>query len=425
MTLKSFKIYLVWLFVLLFAVSIAASEKDPITGQEFDAFLNLQNTELQNVLASIISEANGYHVTGPMDTRISHDKNIIRLYNSIRIICPDLEMLDTALSILKESSFLKIKKEKVYLKKTKSKKPAGYRGVLLDIEWNNTEITVQLNTIHQTRWLIWAKRAFFSNELKIDKTINKYLRAVSDYLYAVDNEHLDYEEPKAVDFNLPEKYDFYAPPPDYVISGYKNYMDFLFSYREIKVDFAHGIQAFIPTDSLLDAIITNAPEKAYPNKEAPMLPFEYRKFYNREGDIKSVQTLTSDGFDTLRAGEYFFAVGINGKIRFGRELLRTEVDRIEKETGKKVPRANHAFLFPGEPILTAGAFFIEKDIYDNKPRLVRVTAQSGHYFYSNISSTIREDISENSNSYLFSLGHFLKALNELGIGYNNILISKF
>ncbi|MFQ5452871.1 MAG: hypothetical protein ACE5D6_01630, partial [Candidatus Zixiibacteriota bacterium] len=114
MTLKSFKIYLVWLFVLLFAVSIAASEKDPITGQEFDAFLNLQNTELQNELASIISEANGYHVTGPMDTRISHDKNIIRLYNSIRIICPDLEMLDTALSILKESTFLKIKKEKVY-----------------------------------------------------------------------------------------------------------------------------------------------------------------------------------------------------------------------------------------------------------------------------------------------------------------------
>ncbi|UCE24832.1 MAG: hypothetical protein JSU74_01920, partial [Candidatus Zixiibacteriota bacterium] len=156
--------------------------------------------------------------------------------------------------------------------------------------------------------------------------------------------------------------------------------------------------------------------------EAPMLQHEYRKFFDRGGDTRVMETLTQAGFDTLAEGEYFFAVSLAGKIRFGRELLRAEVEHLEKQTGRKVPRANHAFLFPGEPVLTAGAFFIEKD---DVPKIARVTAQSGHYFYSNVSKTIREDISQRSDHYLLTLGHFFGALRDLGIPYDNILISKF
>ena len=153
-----------------------------------------------------------------------------------------------------------------------------------------------------------------------------------------------------------------------------------------------------------------------------MIQSEYRKFFERGGDMRVMETLTEVGFDTLRSGEYFFAVSLDGTIRFGRELLRSEVERLEEETGRKVPRANHAFLFPGEPILTAGAFFIERDV---SPRIVKVTAQSGHYFYSNVSPSIREDIAERSDHYLITLGHFFKALNDLGINYSNVLVSKF
>ena len=49
------------------------------------------------------------------------------------------------------------------------------------------------------------------------------------------------------------------------------------------------------------------------------------------------------------------------RSRFAFEKPREEVERIEQETGRKVPRANHAFLFPGEPVLTAGAFFVALD----------------------------------------------------------------
>ncbi len=70
--------------------------------------------------------------------------------------------------------------------------------------------------------------------------------------------------------------------------------------------------------------------------------------------------------------------------------------------------------------MTAGTFFIEGD----PPRLARVNAHSGHYFYSNVTPTVREDIAVHSNDYLLSLGHFFNALDRLGIPYESVLISK-
>jgi hypothetical protein len=252
--------------------------------------------------------------------------------------------------------------------------------------------------------------------------INDYARAITDYLYSLDTGWMEAPAPKAIDYGLPDSLDFYAPPPDYVIEGYENYQNFLHAHDTIRADFAYGLTEFIPSDSLWEAMKENAPRAAYPNKEWPMLQHEYKKFFERGGDVRVMQTLTSEGFDTLRAGEYFFAVSVAGKVRFGRELLRAEVERIEAETGKKVPRANHAFLFPGEPVLTAGAFFIEDN--NSGPYVVEINAQSGHYFYSNVSSTIREDIAVRSDEYLLTLGHFFKALDLLGIPHDNVVVRK-
>ena len=74
-----------------------------------------------------------------------------------------------------------------------------------------------------------------------------------------------------------------------------------------------------------------------------------------------------------------------------------------------------------EAVLSAGAFFID-DV--TEPKLVKVNAQSGHYFYSNIQETIREDIAKRSDYYLLTLDHFFKALDRIGIVYDDILISK-
>ncbi|UCD63486.1 MAG: hypothetical protein JSW34_12170 [Candidatus Zixiibacteriota bacterium] len=417
---------LITAFILLAMVPspALAGEKDPITGVLFAEWTAAQQTELQNLLGGVLPERDGYLIPGPLDIRAAESSDAGPFYHSLRIVCPDLAAQQEALKALSGDDPGRIIEQEIYLDRVEADEPIGYRGILLKMELGGMPVTIQLSTVQQTRWLIWAKQFFVSQgDTPADsRAVAAYASAVSDYFHQLDRGAGE-AAPAAVDFGLPQALDIYAPPPDYVIPGYDNYQNFLHSHNEIKTDFARGITAFMPSDSLLKAIVDNAPAVAFPNKEAPMLQREYRKFYDRQGDVRVMSTLTRAGFDTLAAGEYFFAVGLSGKIRFGRELLRAEVDRLEKETGRKVPRANHAFLFPGEPVLTAGAFFLDE--VDGEPVLTEVSAQSGHYFYSNVSPTIKEDISVNSNHYLMTLGHFFKSLNEMEIGYGDVLIRKF
>jgi hypothetical protein len=410
---------ILFLLLLFVSSSVLADRNDPITGARFDSLIAAQNVEVQKELEKVFPESEGFFITGPL--------NSSDFFDEIRIICPNIE------------SF------KIYAQKSSELgKPmilyfpdldydhmwkVQYRRFDYNVEegiFNTSEQNphgrISLLTIQSVIYQLWINGIDyeFLNNLPTD-SIFLYPNAVWEYLYNLDTGTTYIDPPKALDYNLPEEFDLYAPSPDYVIDGYQNYKDFLYSHAEIKTEFVSGITAFIPIDETLQSMKDNAPKAAFPNKEWPKLQEEYKKFFERGGDIRVMQTLTAEGFDTLQSGEYFFAVGLSGKVRFGRELLREEVDRIEKETGKKVPRANHAFLFPGEPILTAGAFFIDEH---GENKLIKVNAQSGHYFYSNVSETIREDIAERSDYYLSTLGHFFKALDRLGISYENILISK-
>ena len=403
------------ILITLLPTSLLAGSKEPIRGSRFERLIAAQQTDLQKHLERLLPEAEGYFVTGPIDLPVGNGSGRDQLYSSIRVICPSLPAIDTAVNRLRTDDSLNIVGDVEQLEN-------GGRGTSMEIIWSGQSVSLLLNTPSQTRWLIWAKSLEAAAEFSpADKTLVKYMEAVSDYLMKIEIGNPGAPEPRATEFGLPEEFDLYAPPPPYVIEGYQNYLTYLHSYAEIKTDFARGVTAFVAGDSLLDAMIANAPAEAFPNKEAAMLQREYRKFFQREGRTTSIQTLTASGFDTLASGEYFFAVGLDGSIRFGREMTRLEVSRLEEETGKRVPRANHAFLFPGEPILTAGAFFIEEN---DKPRLVKVNAQSGHYFYSNVTETIREDIAIRSDHYLMTLGHLFKALDDLGIEYNSVLISK-
>jgi hypothetical protein len=166
----------------------------------------------------------------------------------------------------------------------------------------------------------------------------------------------------------------------------------------------------------------NAPDEAFVNKESDLLQQEYQEFLEKGGSMLMMQTLTATAFDTLARGEYLFAVGPSGKVRFGREISRAEAAKIEAETGRSLPRLNHAFLFPGEAILSAGTFYIDSR---EDPKLVAVDAGSGHFFYSNTRETIYEDVSQRSNYYLYTLGHFFESLSQMEIPHSNILISKF
>lgn len=413
-------IHVLTLFATLIAsmATTRAGSIEPITGAAFDSLLARQHADLQASLRELFPESEGYHVTGPLDPLMEDHLAGAETFRAPRVICPDLASLQAAIARAKSHSAVRRVREA--LTKPLREAPEGFRGAL--ILWSDREIPVVLVTIAQTRWLIWAHDLMVGTHLAQDgKRTRPYARAVSDYLYAIDLGLPDPALKSAVEFGLPEAVDLYATDPPYVIEGYENYKSALHAHAAIRADFADGILAFLPTDSLREALVANAESCAYPNKEAPAFQEEMRKFQERGGDMRGIQTLTREGLDTLAAGEYFFAVGINGRIRFGRELLREEVERVERETGRKVPRANHAFLFPGEPVLTAGAFFVERN---PAPRITLVNTHSGHYFYSNVSPTIREDIALRSDRYLLTIGHFFRALEAAGIPGDSIMVSK-
>ena len=432
------------LMVTLLAASRVPAEPEPvppISGEQLEQWISSQDMQLQDLLAGILPESAGYFITGPLDPAYDGDLDGMSFYRTVRVVCPDLPMRDSALFRLQIQSSVQVLEVAVDSVASVTREDStGYRGAFAVMRHGANIDTVQVITYQQLRWLIWARRTLFGDTSGVDMDrLREYARAVSRYLQAMDRCKPNTDGrvgcwdpqsglPPETEVTilesgvLPQSLALYAPDPDYVIEGYDNYKSFLRSYRPIYTDFARGVVSFVPSDSLRNALIRRSPREAYRNKEAAKLQEEFDEFLQqRGGNWTIIATLTAEAFDTLVPGEYFFAVGLDGSVRFGRELPREEVKRIEETTGRKPARANHAFLFPGEPVLTAGAFFVE---VGDDHRIAAINAQSGHYFYSNIQPSIREDIAERSDHYLLTLGHFLQALESLGIPYENAAISK-
>ena len=397
-----------------FLAVVATAE--PLTGAEFEQALQAQDSFFQDTLRGELAGVSGCFVTGPLG---GVEADSLRAYHTVRIVCSDLQSLERALERVEKSTVLHVQAVSRYLDAPATFAPTGYRGVTIDLVGGRQ---IGAYTYQQLRFLIWARSNLINIESEHPDSLAAYALAVSHYLHMIDLLEDSTTPPKATAYRLNPDRDLYAPAPPYLIEGYQNYKTYLNSHAGIYTDFARGLLGFVPTDSLMIMLKQQAPRAAYPNKEASKFQEEMQEFFARDGDPVVLSTLTRSVFDTLRPGEYFFAVGLNGSVRFGRQFQRDEVAQLEKTTGPRVARANHAFLFPGEPLLTAGAFLVGDS---TQPRLRSVNALSGRYFYSNISETIREDIAVRSNSYLLTLGHFFVALDALGIPYDSILIKKF
>ena len=387
-----------------------AAEKDPIVGQRFLKLASAQDASVQRHLERTLRETDGFFVSGPLDPLFEvNDWEYAHFLGAVRVVCADETELKRAEDICSVTEGLDVTE----------REEAGVLVAIRDLGGEDKRFL--LLTVQQLRFLIWAADLVsLDPTMAEDENFQSYSNAVLAYLRS-GGAGLPRKGLVATDHGLPQAVDFYAKKPDYVINGYDNYKAFLYRHSEIKTNFAHGIVAFIPTDSLLGAMKDDAPPAAFPNKEFPMLQHEYKKFFERGGDVRVIKTLTPETAAELVPGEYFYAVGLNGNIRYGYETPREEIDRIEEETGRKLARANHAFLFPGEPVLTAGAFIVAAG---SRPRISHVSAHSGHYFYSNVTKTVREDIAVKSDEYVMTLGHFFVALDRAGISYHSIVISK-
>jgi len=244
-----------FLFWILACASILSGPKDPVEGEQFQKYVELQNFDIQDEIRSSHTEEEGFIVAGPLDPNLSVTSNYFPLFSSVRVICPNFNSLEDiviAFSGIVDSAFKVLSDQ---LASPGDDYLTGCRGALISITRDGQESFVQYQTLQQLRYLVWAKR-HLSNTGILDKSSNlgKYAAAVSDYLYEIDLGNLDAAEPKAVDFGLEESFDLYAPAPDYVISGYQNYKDYLKSHAEIITSKLSEILAFVPTVSGLDRL---------------------------------------------------------------------------------------------------------------------------------------------------------------------------
>jgi hypothetical protein len=419
----------------LVAAPAATDSKDPVVGEAFERLSAAQDTAVQRQLARVLHEIAGFVVAGPLDPGFRSGSEDDFLFHVPRVICATAAVAGHPIErLFKPPVFTRVTRTNL------TPPPAtGFQGSLIESDGNGKPLTVLVVPQQWNRWLIWWRRVRqLPGADEWRDSLVPYATAVGAYLDSVDmlvpspvpstssvarlpGGGGRPKPPVATDYGLPAEADLFAPRPDYVIQGYQNYKDFLHDHADIETWFADGILAFVPTDSLLEVLKRDAPRAAWPNKEASLLQHEYKKYFERGGNLSEIKTLTKEGLLELEPGEYFYAVGLNGKIRFALERPREEVDKIERETGRKVPRANHAFLFPGEPVLAAGAFFVA---HDPNPRIVEINTHSGHYFYSNITQSVRDDIARRSDAYLLTIGHFFNALEREGIPYEGVLISK-
>jgi hypothetical protein len=285
----------------------------------------------------------------------------------------------------------------------------GMRGIWCETE-DEAEVGFLILTPNQNRFLIWAKEHFYpviGDENIPRKVRNQHVREISDYLASIDFDVPDYRVPLAADRELPSSLDLYPEPPTPVLSTESKLRELMAAYSAIAIWGWSGLTAFVPGEETIDRFITSATETLYTSKEAGMLQNVYREFADSGGTSAQINVLTRTGFDTLAAGSYIFAVDRYGRVRIARD------DGVNR----------HALLFPGLPVLTAGAMELRRA--DDQPVIHAIAMDTAPYFYSRFAATIRDDVAKRSDDYLLSLGHMFASLKVMRIPVEGVLIRKF
>jgi hypothetical protein len=361
------------------------------------------DTSLTRFITAILPDSTYFCIAGALNPTHDGTSETALLFQTVRIVCPDLSAMQRAVRALKDCKEIKIKKLRHDIEKARSTDPAGYRGITVRFVWQDQEKTIQLLTFQQLRWLLWAS-TIFPNDPKAETKANRsYAIAVSDYLDAIERGESPTKIPRATDFGLPQRFDLYQPLEDDEIA-------FTDTVSEITTSFARGITAFAPTDSMLAEFKLLASNETFFASDASMFQWQCREFFSSGRALFDIKTLSLENFRELEPGKYAFAVGADNTVRF---------TRITEPNANRWSQLPHAMLFCNQEVLTSGNFVIE---HDPVARFSRVNIRS-HTLLGNLAT--QAELSQLSDQRLTTLGHFFQALDRLRISYHGILISKF
>ncbi|MFH1686378.1 MAG: hypothetical protein ABIE70_02510 [bacterium] len=373
--------------------------------EKFEKTIQAQHIPVQRVLGTIIDESEGYLVSGPLEPLANYGEFYGRVFSSVRVVCPDPEMKQKAIDKILASGDLAVTSSGTGNAVTKYF--PGYTGTMLNLDFGGDQVMLQVLTLAELRYVLWFQYVRENGwyQQPADSRA-QFALAISDYLKGLTYDNRLSEPPEASSYDLPGHLDLYPEIVGVTSIPKREYGQAIAACREISAEVAYGALVFVPGKVGVMGLKRLAPLRLYPEPVQAHMQDAYRNATN----LDRPQTLTKTVFDALASGTYAFAVSAAGRIRIARMTDETDSNPI------------HARLLYGEQALAAGTIVIDTN---RQPRLVQITAGSEYHFGPALESSPEEDLARTSDQVFLSLGHFLTALDRLGIDYSGVLISKF
>jgi hypothetical protein len=361
----------------------------------------------------------GYWVLGPLDLRVDLPDTLDLVRTTLRIIAPHprgsrgvtrrlwVPTGGVALEELQPADTLP------------HELPPGYPGRFLKGSIVGERTLVQVLTVQEHRWLLWAVRARVAGIREpVSGPLARYSRAVASYVAAIDSGVPTSGPPRAIEFGLDPSFDLYAQPPEPMIRDRQGYLRLLEDNRALTIeDAVRDVYAFVPGPLLVDWLEDQAAAVLYPNKDGEIaLQHRYRDYESSGGRWSGYPILSAGSLPNLRPGRYVYAVDRYGVIRIGHPP-----DAGVEGSGATV---SAALLAHGEPLRAAGELLLAAQ-RDGPARVSELSIRSHEYFFSNLALTLYEDVEQRSDRYILALGHVLAALEFARIPREDILIRKF
>lgn len=296
--------------------------------------------------------------------------------------------------------------------------PPGYPGHFLKGTIVGENVLVQVFTVQEHRWLLWAERSQVADITeRVSGPLADYSRAVARYLAALDSGQATSGPPLATAYGLGPMFDLYTQPPEPVIRDRQGYLALLERNRAFTLDGeVRDVYGFDPGPRLAAWLEEQAPAALFPDREGEVaLQHRYRDFLEAGGSWLGCPVLNSATIGALRAGRYAFVVDRYGFLRVG----PTDPAGMEGEAA-----VTPALLAQGDPVLVAGELVLDAE-RGEVLRVRELNINSEEYFFSNLSITLYPDVEERSDRYVVSLGHALKAIDLGRLPSDHILIRKF
>ncbi len=293
--------------------------------------------------------------------------------------------------------------------------PPGYPGRFLKGTVVGERVYLQVLTIQEHRWLLWAQRVQLTRvRERVAGPIARYSESLTRHLAAVDSGVRTSGPPRAAEYGLDPTFDLYARPPEPVIRDRSGYLGLLQRNRVYTLnDQVRNVVAVMPGAELAGWLESHADSLLFPNREGEVaLQHRYRDHRAAAGGWSGRPVLNTVTLSRLRPGRYAFIVDRFGFMRIGPKTHGGDAE------------VTCAMLAHGDPVRVAGEMVLGADAA-GAPTVRELSVFSEDYFFSNRSLTLYPDVEERSDRYVLALGHALRALDQARVPRDEVLLRKF